>query len=160
MLQSIVSNNLEKYRKRENMSQARLYGKTGVTQKTICLIENCTRDCKLETVESLCKGLNIQAFELFLSDEVFNVKHLFQNATLEKGLMEVLKRFYLIVSDVKNKEISDNFYRTYGIAVEDQVVPCFEDVSTDPNFVSSLVALFNELELDPDHLEDVLQDQL
>ena len=67
MLHSIVSNNLEKYRKRENMSQARLYGKTGVTQKTICLIENCTRDCKLETVEALCKGLNIQAFELFLS---------------------------------------------------------------------------------------------
>lgn len=158
MLHSIVSNNLEKFRKRENMSQEKLYEKTGVTQKTICLIEKSMRDCKLDTVEALCKGLNIQAFELFLSDEVFDVKLLFQNATLEKGLMEVLARFYVIVNDMKNKEISEKVYRTYGIAVEGQSVPCFQDVSTDKLFVDAIVKLINELGLDPIHLKDVLED--
>lgn len=160
MLHIVVSNNMEKYRKLRNLSQAKLCDQTGVTQKTICLIEKGIRDCKLDTLETLCAGLNIQVYELFLSEEVFDVIHLFLNDILKKGMMEILSRFYLIENDVLNEEIAEKPYRTYGIAIEGQSVPCFKDVSVDPIFVKSLVKLFNDLGLDSDHLEDVLKDCL
>ena len=160
MLRRVVGDNLENYRKKLHFSQGKLYGETGITAKTTSSIENRMRDCKLETLETLAKGLGIQPFELLLDEQSFDKKALFYNPVLWKGVWEILAEYYVILQKVKNEEISNKPYQTYGIAVEGDCLPCVNDVTTDKFFAETLARLFTKMELDPSQLSEVLQDLL
>lgn len=160
LLRKVVGYNLEKYRKKLHLSQGKLYCETGVTAKTTSSIENCMRDCKLETLEILAKGVDVQPFELFLDKEKFDCKVLLDNPVLLKGVLKILAVYYPILQELKNEEISDKPYRTYGIAVEGDCVPCVNDVTTDEKFAESIARLLTKMGVDPIHLPEVLQDIL
>jgi hypothetical protein len=80
------------------------------------------------------------------------------NATIKNGM---IPKYICTQHEITHEDFGT--VKTYGIAVqfereEERLV--YADVSTDASKVQRLVELMNELQLDPIHLEDVIEDFL
>ena len=73
-----------------------------------------------------------------------------------------MKTKYILV--IGEQSVREGGRISYGIAMaeetenETKVVRAFEDMTTDIGKMERLVDLCNKLELDPDHLDDVVDD--
>ena len=68
-------------------------------------------------------------------------------------------KYSIIISSVT---VEEQEYKSYGIACinNDKVKAFIEDVSVDEKAVEKLVKLFNKLHLDPEQLQDAIEDSL
>ena len=69
------------------------------------------------------------------------------------------KKNYVLIEDTY--KIDDISYKGYGILLKDENskhIISFADISTNKDDILHLIDLCNTLELDPIHLEDVIED--
>lgn len=62
-----------------------------------------------------------------------------------------------LLNETVVKDEEDKLWNTYGITYGDIVI---EDISTEKEKIEKLVRLCNELDLDPIHIHDVVEDFL
>lgn len=159
-LKEVIGNNLYKYRKEAELSQLSLSLIIQMGQKTISRAENYSQNLSLETIERLCDGLNIPAYELFVPDDGIKFETLLTKKIFLIGVIKVLYKYYLLMTSIHNCEVSDEPYKTYGIGLEKHEDIKMIDISTDRQFVESIVSLFNELQLSPVHFFEAVEDAI
>ena len=160
MLRKIIGDNLKRFRKRTNLSQHEVALKTGMEQKTISKIENYLENIGIDKLDQLCRGLEISPYELLIDPREITEMDLMVKRIFSKGVIVMLYRYHLLLSTVYNKEISDQPYKTYGIGMGKQSIPCIKDICTDKAFVESLVHLCNLYQVSPEHLINVIDDAM
>ena len=142
------------------LSQAKLGIRVDMNQNIICKIENYMYNIRIDTLDRICKGLELKPYELVLQEGEITIQVLLENRFFIKGVVEILYSYYLIMSRKLNTEISEQSFDTYGIALDGGEKLCVEDISTDREFVNSIIKLCNELQLSPIHILDVINDSL
>jgi len=158
LLRITVGNNLCFYRKKRGFSQLELSMACGVEQKTISRIENYLENTSINKLEQLCIGLKIHPYELFIKQGAITPRDCFEKICFQEGVIQLLYQYYLLLSTIKNQEISDVSYDTYGIGVKNYEELSIKDICTDKAFVESLINLCNLYQVDPMQLKDVVED--
>ena len=72
----------------------------------------------------------------------------------------MLYRYFLITSKISDKDIAASSIDTYGIGLREPTVLYIKDISTNKPFVQGLVELCNQLQADPIHLREIIDDAL
>jgi len=67
---NIISNNLRKYRKKQNLTIEELSELSGLSPNFISDIEREKKSPSLNTIEKLCSALNIQFHNLFIPEKI------------------------------------------------------------------------------------------
>ena len=132
-LRETIGNNLYKYRKEAELSQLSLSLSIQMGQKTISRAENYSQNLSLETIERLCDGLQIPAYELFIPEEGIDFRTLLTKKIFLIGVIKVLYKYHLLTTSVHDREISDKPYTTYGIGLDKYEDIKMIDISTDKN---------------------------
>ena len=160
MLREIIGNNLRILRKRLRLSQQKVADKTDMVQKDISKIENGMENIGVDKLEQICKGLGVHPSELVTDPYGISPKDLLKQKCYRKGVIELLYSYYLLITKIYDPETFHKSYQTYGIGIRDQSVPCIRDVSTDREFVESIIELCNFYQVEPIHLIDIVEDSL
>jgi len=71
-LQGILSNNIRRCRKRENLSQGKLAEKLGISANFLSNIEHCKNWVSPDTLVKLAAALNIEPYELLKADALLS----------------------------------------------------------------------------------------
>ena len=159
-LRKVIGENIHKFRKEADISQEKLGEKINVDQGMISRVETYKENLRIDTFAKLCKSLSIHPYEAVIAEDEITCRVLLTKSIFQKGVLELLKRYFLSLTQRFNPEISSKPYSTYGIGVKDAAEASIVDISTDRAFVESIIALCNELELDPSHLLNVVEDSL
>jgi transcriptional regulator with XRE-family HTH domain len=69
-IRSLVARNLKRLRNLKNISQLSLSGMTGLAYTFINDIENCTKWVSAKTIAKLVSALEVEPYQLFLSDSL------------------------------------------------------------------------------------------
>ena len=160
MLRKVIGENLKSCRKRMNLSQYGVADLSDMEQKTISKIENYMENIGVDKLDQLCNGLGIHPYELVIYLTEIKAGDLLEKICFSKGVIEMLWQYYKIVSNILNEEICPVAYRTYGIGLEGKELPCVQDLSTDEQFVESVIALCNANQVSSDQLLYVIEDAL
>ena len=159
-LRKIIGENIHKFRKETDITQEKLGEKINVDQGMISRIENYKENIRIDTFAKLCKSLSIHPYEAVIAEDEITCRDLLIKSIFQKGVLELLKRYFLSLTQKLNTEISQKPYAAYGIDVKDAAEASIGDISSDRAFVESIIALCNELELDPSQLLNVVEDSL
>lgn len=159
-MRKVIGNNIKAWRKKQKLSQHQLAEKCFLEQKDICNIENYRWNFGVDKISMLARGLHVHPFELLLRTDEITPKLLLEREVFAKGVALMLYQYYLILSRMLNEEISSEPIESYGIGLKDHAIPCVKDISPDRKFVESLVALCNTYQVDPVHLQSVVEDAL
>jgi transcriptional regulator with XRE-family HTH domain len=68
----IISQNIKKYRKKENLTQKELAKKCGYSYAYIRRIEgpNCPKNFSILTISNICESLNIEISSIFKDNDI------------------------------------------------------------------------------------------
>ncbi len=159
-MRKVIGTNIKTLRKKRKLSQHQLAEKCFLEQKDICNIENYRWNFGVDKINLLARGLHVHPFELLIRTDEMTPKLLLEREVFAKGVVLLLYQYYLILSQIFNEERSTEPMESYGIGLKGHAVPCVRDISTDRKFVESLVALCNAYQVDPVHLQSVVEDAL
>lgn len=160
MAKVIVGDNFYYYRKEAGLTQNELAERARTGQRIVSKIENCTQNYSIDSLERFCNVLEIPMYKLFTPKHKIGFRELLCDPAYSKGAIMLLYHYYLFVTSVENREISDRQYDAYGIALKESDDVRIEDISTDKKFVKSLVDLCNEYQVSPLHFPEVIQDAI
>jgi transcriptional regulator with XRE-family HTH domain len=108
----IFSENLKRFRKIKDLTQAFVAESAGVTLQTIADIENGRRNPSLSVMESLATALGVSVYDLFLESA----------QVIQIGMAQVARRIRAIPDDVyemaEQLEQTDKAWDTVRIALE------------------------------------------
>ena len=158
LIRVIIGDNVRYHRKMKNMSQEELGARIEMTQNMISKIETHKQNLTIDMLETLCGGLDVDLFDLAVGNQKLPKVYFFTKTSLTEGVIEILYQYFMIVTKLNDKSISSEPLDTYGIELKGRPEICVADISTNREFVSSLVELFNRLQLDPVHIDDVIRD--
>ena len=131
-----------------------------MAQKAICKIENHVENVGVDKIDQVCKGLRIHPYELVAQAGEISAKDLLEKEIFLTGVIQLLYRYFLITSKISDKDIAASSIDTYGIGLREPTVLYIKDISTNKPFVQGLVELCNQLQADPIHLREIIDDAL
>ena len=158
-IKRVVGKNFEKIRKKLGLAQDELAYETKTSQHTVSHIENGAENFKIDTLDTYLKYFGIPPFYLFLPEDELQSAEIYNNEVLVKTIIMSLYKYFLTVKYIFDPDFSE-WKNTYGIKLKAERNVLIEDISTDKDFVLSLVEMCNAYQIPTEHFPDIIRDAM